>query len=328
MRRTTAQERTNTSAGTGTARRTADDGRAARPFWGVATGAVTLGVAPVLLDLSKASAATASFFRCVIALPFLALLAVPERRREGAPTRHQHGTAALAGLLFAGDMLLWTQSIGEVGAGLSTVLVNVQVVLVPLLAWAVDREPVPRRFLCWLPVLAVGVVLTGGVVGGGGTGSDPAAGTLHAVLAALCYSGFLFLLRRGGGGGHARQTYTVVTLAAATGSLLAGLLWYGVDLAPAAPTLGWLAGAAFTSGVVGWLLVAVHSPGLPSHIGAILLLLTPVAALALSAAALGERPGPLQIAGCAVLLAGAYGATAGARGAGARPGAHPGRERP
>jgi len=53
-----------------------------------------------------------------------------------------------AGALFAGDMLLWTQAIGEVGAGLSTVLVNVQVVMVALLAWAVDREPVPHRFLC------------------------------------------------------------------------------------------------------------------------------------------------------------------------------------
>lgn len=43
--------------------------------------------------------------------------------------------------------LLWTRAIVEIGAGLSIVLVNLQVVLVPLLAWLVDREPVTRRFL-------------------------------------------------------------------------------------------------------------------------------------------------------------------------------------
>ena len=40
-------------------------------------------------------------------------------------------------LFFAIDLILWHHSIGDVGAGLATVLANVQVVLVPLVAWAV-----------------------------------------------------------------------------------------------------------------------------------------------------------------------------------------------
>src|SRR4051794_41704342 len=109
-------------------------------------------------------------------------------------------------------MLLWAKAIIEVGAGLSTVLVNVQVVLVPLLAWAVDREQVPRRFLLWLPVLVAGVVLTGGLFEQGASGSDPTAGTVHAGLAAPCYSGFLFLLRRGGFPGHRPTPHTPLVL--------------------------------------------------------------------------------------------------------------------
>ena len=64
-----------------------------------------------------------------------------------------------AGVLFAGDMLLWTMAIAEIGAGLSTVLVNTQVVLVPLLAWLVDRELVTHRYLVALPVVIVYFVL-------------------------------------------------------------------------------------------------------------------------------------------------------------------------
>ncbi|WP_329136598.1 DMT family transporter [Streptomyces sp. NBC_01476] len=51
------------------------------------------------------------------------------------------------------------------------------------------------------------------------------------------------------------------------------------------------------------------SPRLPSHTGAILLLLTPVGALALGAAVLGERPTPTQWAGCVLILVTAYATT-------------------
>lgn len=218
------------------------------------------------------------------------------------PARRRAVTLA-AGALFAGDMLLWTAAIGEVGAGLSTVLVNVQVVMVPLLALLVDHEPPPRRFVLTLPFLLLGVVLASGVAEGGAGGSRPLLGTVHAVLAAVCYSGFLFLLRRGGQDGQVMRSYLWVTVAATVTSLAAGALWQGVDLAPGWTAVGWLALVAVFGQVLGWLLVAVAAPRLASHAGAILLLLTPVGALVLGWAVLGERPSPLQLAGCAVILA-------------------------
>ncbi|MEU1416801.1 DMT family transporter [Streptomyces sp. NPDC005731] len=277
------------------------------PVWSMAIGALSVSGSAVLLDLARTSPGTASFYRCALALPALLALAAAERRRVGAFPRHRYGLAVSAGALFAGDMLMWTQAIGEVGAGLSTVLVNVQVVMVPLLARAVDREPVPRRFLWWLPVLLVGVVCTGGVLEQGGTvGADPLRGTVHAVLAAVCYSGFLYLLRRGGHTGQVRQVYTAVVASAAVVSLAAGLLWYGFDPAPGWRALGWLLAVAACSQVVGWLLVATASPRLASHVGAVLLLLTPVGAVVLGAVVLGERPTPLQLAGCGLILVSAY----------------------
>ncbi|MEV0219739.1 DMT family transporter [Streptomyces sp. NPDC050704] len=284
------------------------------PRWGQAAGAVSLSLSPVCLDLSGTEAGTASVYRCLLALPVLLILTVPEYRREGPPPRRQVAYSLAAGALFAGDMVLWTKAIAEVGAGLSTVLVNVQVVLVPLLAWIVDREHVGRRFLVWLPVMMAGVVLTGGLLESGVSGSDSTAGTVHAVLAALCYSGFLFLLRRGGFHGHVRTAYTVVIFSSTVFSALIGAAWGALDLAPPLGALGWLAVAALSSGVIGWLLVAVYSPRLPSHVGAVLLLLTPVGALALGALVLDERPTPLQWAGCALILASAYATVRGHRG--------------
>lgn len=81
----------------------------------------------------------------------LAPLALAERRATGRMSSAQRGWAAVAGILFAADALLWTHAIYEVGVGLSAVLVNTQIVMVPLLAVVVDREPLSGRFLVILP---------------------------------------------------------------------------------------------------------------------------------------------------------------------------------
>lgn len=208
----------------------------------MALGALGVSVSAIFIDLSGTSPGTATFFRCVLALPLLWPFARSERRRHGGLSRRRRAVAVLAGVLFARDALLWTQAIYEVGAGLSTVLVNAQVVLVPLLALLIDRERVGRRFLMVLPFMVAGILLTGGVFQTGAAGSDPTAGTIHAVLAALCYSGFLFLLRRGGHTGQVVQSYRDVIAAAATVSIIAGALWQGVTVTP-----GWALWAGWRS---------------------------------------------------------------------------------
>jgi drug/metabolite transporter (DMT)-like permease len=277
-----------------------------RPAVWLGIGALCVSVSSVLIDLARTTPGTVSFYRCVLSLPLLAVIAAVERRRKRSLGRDEVVLGLLAGAFFAGDMLLWTRAIDEVGAGLSTVVVNVQVIGVPLLAWAIDGETAPRRFIAWVPVLILGVALTAGVVGGGAVGTDPLWGTIHAVLAACCYSVFLYLLRRSGMAGRPIQNYFVVIASAALVSLVAGWLWRGVDLTPGFRVIAWLIGVAVAGTVVGWLLVASYSPRLPSHVGAAVLMLTPVGALALSAVALDERPTVLQLSGCVLILAGAY----------------------
>ena len=271
------------------------------PRTAVAAGALAVSTSSIVVRLSGASPGTASVYRCLLGTPFLAVLAAAERVGRPARPRHERVVAWLAGALLAGDLLLWTQAIGEVGAGLSTVLVNVQVVLVPLLAFVVDREPVTARFLLSLPVLLFGVALAGGLVDGG-IGSDPVLGTVHAIFAAVCYAGFLYLLRRVNHRAAAARSMLDVTICAALVSLVGGALWHGVDLVPGWAVVGWMLVVALGSQVLGWLLVAGATGQLASQVGAILLLLTPVGAVLLGYLVLGERPTATQVLGCVLVL--------------------------
>ena len=77
----------------------------------------------------------------------LALLAWREQRRYGPRTLRERAAAWVAGVMFAADLTFWHHSIEAVGAGLATVLGNIQVVLVGLLAWAPSASA--RRTARW-----------------------------------------------------------------------------------------------------------------------------------------------------------------------------------
>ncbi|MHC9292940.1 DMT family transporter [Mycobacterium sp. LTG2003] len=279
---------------------------AERPALITALGALGVSASGLFVALSAASPGTASFFRCVFALPLLALPAIAERRRRGAPTARHHRCAAAAGILFAADALLWTKAIYEVGVGITAVLVNTQVVIVPLLARFIDGESLSRQFVALLPVVVVGTVLTGGILEAEVKGTAPVAGTVHAALAALCYSVFLFLLRRGGADRPPVQSYVTIMASAALAALAGGALWGGVTLMPGWQATGWLVLTAITGQVLGWLLVALGSPLLRAVVSSALLLLTPIGALALAAVFLRQVPSTGQWVGCILILGSAY----------------------
>ena len=119
-----------------------------RPLAFAAAGALVIAFSAILVALAEVSPSTAAVFRCAYALPLLGLLAWLEDRRYGARPARERRIALLAGLFFAADLIFWHHSIGAVGAGLATVLANVQVVLVGLLAWVVLGER-PRCCSAW-----------------------------------------------------------------------------------------------------------------------------------------------------------------------------------
>jgi drug/metabolite transporter (DMT)-like permease len=107
---------------------------------------VGISLAGIIFVLSGASPSTAVFFRCLYALPLLWWLMRREDGAYGPRGWRVRRWALLAGIFFAGDLLLFHHAILLIGAGLATVLVNLQVVFVTLAAWVIwhERPSVPQ----------------------------------------------------------------------------------------------------------------------------------------------------------------------------------------
>jgi drug/metabolite transporter (DMT)-like permease len=268
-------------------------------------GAITIAFSSILVRLSHASPSTAAIFRCVYALPLLGLLALREDRRNGSRTWRERRAGLAAGVFFAADLLLWHHSIGDVGAGLATVLANIQVVLVPLVAWALLSEPPGRTVLLALPISLLGVLLISGVLEHGAFGRDPQRGTLFGLGAGIAYVGFLLLLRRGGA--DLRRIAGPLFDATAVAAVLcvaAGLVIGDARLVPVWPGAGWLIVLGLTSQVLGWLLIGASLPRLPAALTSVLLTVQPLGSVALAALIFSESPSALQLVGVGLILAG------------------------
>ena len=265
-------------------------------------GAACTAPMPILVALANAGPVPTAVYRCVFALPVLAVLALVERRRRGRPTAATRGYAVLAGLLLSVDLVLFNHVITDAGAGVSTVIGSLYLPFVSVLAWTLLRERPDRRYLLALPVVLAGVVLVSGLLGGSGTGPDPAGGVAYALAASAAYAGFLLMVRQTGGGpGHVAGQLFDVTAGAAAGALLFGLVSGGLQLALPWRSVWWLLLLALIVQVAGWLLITSSLPGLPASLSALLLLLQPAVALVLAAVILHQRPDLLQIAGAALV---------------------------
>ncbi len=270
-----------------------------------ALGALVIAFSAILVRLADVSPVTAAFFRCAYALPVLGLLAWIELRRHGPRPRRDRLLALGAGAFFAADLITWHYAIGAVGAGLSTVLGNVQVVVVGVLAWVVLGERPENRTLAAVPVVFLGVVLISGVIGSGAYGEDPVLGVVYGLLTAVTYALFLLVLRQAGTGlRRPAGPLFDATLSATVCCALAGVAIGDLDPVPDLEAQAWLVLLALSSQVVGWLLISVSLPRLPAVVTSILLMLQPVSTVFLGAVLLSEAPSAVQLSGVAVVLAG------------------------
>jgi drug/metabolite transporter (DMT)-like permease len=268
-------------------------------------GAACIAFSGILVRLADVTPSTAAFYRCAYAVPPLAAIALWERRRFGGRGTQARSLAWLAGLFFAADLILWHHSIAAVGAGLATVLGNVQVVLVPIAAWMFLSERPGARVAAAVPVVLIGIVLISGVVGEGAYGSDPALGVLFGVLTAVAYTGFLLTLRAGSA--DVRRSAGALfhaTLASALVVLPVGWLLGELELRTSWEAFWWLVTLALTSQVLGWLLIAAALPRAPAAISSVVLTLQPVSAVLLAMVLVDEDPSAVQLAGVAVVVCG------------------------
>ncbi|HET7554363.1 MAG TPA: DMT family transporter [Gaiellaceae bacterium] len=285
-----------------------------KPIAAALAGALAISFSGILFRVAHVSPTTGAVFRCLYAVPVLWLLSRREDRRYGPRPLKQRALAWVAGLFFAVDLVAWHQGIEEVGAGLATVLGNLQVVLVGVLAWLILRERPSNRALAAIPVALVGVVLISGALEHGAYGRNPGLGVAFGILTALSYSGFLLVLRQGNADVRRPAGPLLdATLVAGLACIPIGLVWGNLDWTPDWKAQAYLLLLAWSSQALGWLLISITLPRLPAALTSVLLTFQPVLSVLFAWAILNESPSALQLGGVALVLGGLLIVSAGRR---------------
>ena len=276
-----------------------------RGIFTVLLGALCFSASAIVIKLADVEPITTATLRCAIAVPLLALLALREKASHGALPGRNILWAIAAGTALGIDYAAWTASIFKVGAGVSTVLLNFQVIVLPLLAWAFDKEPVSRRFMLAAPVMLLGISMLGGLWNSSELGPEVPVGTALALLAGVGYGVYMFITRRTtrSGSHHIVQQLAWATASAGATTAVVGLFFGGLHFAEITPR-AWmlLIALAVVGQVIAWLLVHHGSADLSPSTTASLLLAQPVFALIIAAVVLAERPAPIQLLGAGLVV--------------------------
>lgn len=270
-------------------------------------GATAIGFAPVLVRFSDTGPSATAGHRLLLALPFLWMWLLGERRRVQPParrpaTRRDYLLLLAAGLWFTGDLSLWHWSLQYTSVANSTLITNLAPVLVSLGAWAFWGEAITKRFLVGLALALGGSAL----LAGDSLRLDARhlLGDAIALVAAFFYAGYQLAVKR------LRTRFGTATIMAWSGLaacpaffLLATLS--GETLLPSSAR-GWLAvaGLAVVCHVAGQTLIAHGFGHLPASVSSLSLLWQPVVAAALAWLLLGEAVSGLQWLGGVVVLLG------------------------
>ena len=251
------------------------------------------------------SPSTGVVFRCLYGLPLLALAAWLEWRSDGPMSRRTIGLSAVAGVFFAADLLTFHYVVDDIGAGLATIMGNLQVVVVAIAAWLLWGERPRREVMVALPVMLFGVVLISGVIGGDpvrrerAARASPSGSSPHARTPATCWSSAGRHRPRGRRARSRSRPSSACSRPGCSARSSANL-----DLVPSLPAHAYLLAYGISSQSIGYLLIQVSLPRLPAVLTSAILLAQPVMTVVLAIILLGEAPSPGQIAGVGLVVVG------------------------
>ena len=278
-------------------------------------GALAISFAPILYTVSNLNPLSGAFFRMLYALPFLALI-IWFRAVDDNRSFNTRLIAFAAGLVFALDFVSYHSSTDWIGAGISTLIGNSQVIIVTLMSWWLFGERPNLSILIALPVVVVGLLLISGMWDDEPYGSYPVRGVIAGISAAVFYSSFLIIYRFAN-----RELAPTANLQFdATSGCVLGLLVLSIlplqslhiqpiDFQPTWPNHGWILTLAIVGQVLGWLAISYSLPRLPAVYTSFILLLQPVLTIVWGVILLSELPSVQQFLGMVLILGSIIGVT-------------------
>jgi drug/metabolite transporter (DMT)-like permease len=229
-------------------------------------------------------------------------------RRERPAFRPGAAAAALAaGACLGLDLAMWHTSIVLTSVAMATLLVNTTPLYVGLWAALVERVRFEARFLLGALLALAG---TGLLLGFPRASGEDWRGAALALAAALCYAGYLLLVRAarresGDGTGAGTVPLLFLTSASATATLAVAAGLRGDPFA-GFPAHAWgaMLGAAVLSQLGGQMGVIWSLRWLPATVTSVALLAQPVGTALLGWWLLGEPIAAIEATGGAAVLAG------------------------
>ncbi len=302
-------------------------------------GTACLAFSAIWVKGANFEPATSVVLRCwlpiIIFLPF----AWREYKKKGGLNKAGIMWSAIAGLILGIDFTAWNYSIFFVGAGIASVLLNLQVIILPLLAFFIDRERVPSNYWFVLPVMAVGIVAVGGVFDMMLPGYEAAAGpaelwgiptavlgTLAGLVSGIAYGTYLYTSRKATvvNPGKYVQPILIVTIFQGVAPIIWMLirgegfnLTQGVLIDGQLPmenpeamagdpidAMNWvnMILLAVLGQFIAWTFVQIGSSNMNPTLAGGLLLLSPVSTIFIAAIIYGEIPTMLQVIGVVLVL--------------------------
>ncbi len=269
-------------------------------------GAVAMGASPIFVRLADVGPYASAFWRCALALPFLALWAMRETGGLAAATRGIDRAVLFSGLFFAGDLFFWHLSILGTTVANATFFATTAPIWVALGAFLFLREAIRARTIGGIALCILG----GSALVGQSFGFAPQRlpGDLFGLITAIFFGSYMLTVRAARARLGAGQL-ALVSTAITTAILFAVALALEPAIVPRSlhGALALLA-LALVSQVGGQGLLAVALGTLPATFSSLVIFLEAIAAAALAWLILGEGLGPLQWLGGVLILGGIYAA--------------------
>ena len=284
-------------------------------------GALAIAFAPIFAKLVEDVGTTASaFWRTGLAVPLLITFSGLSRVIQKAKIRNQPVQRVrvpmtrgrllwliIPGVVFAGDLASWHLALEYTTAAASTLLANLQAVIVGFIGWLVLKERMSRLFAIGAAMALGGTVL---VLFAPGkeieSAARPMLGNSISIVTAFFYASYILSIKKARENSTAMEIMIGASIACSIVLLIIALA-AGEQIMPTTTRDWWMVlGLAIVPHCVGQGLIAHALAHLPASFSAVTLLLQPVAAAIWGWLFLKEPLTAAQMGAGAIVVVGIY----------------------
>jgi len=273
-------------------------------FLALAGGVISISWSAIFVRWTRMPGTCSAFYRTLIASVVLWAVFPFLRNKSRRLSRRAFWITVIGGALFAGDVGLWNTAVMHTSAGNATFLSNIAPLFVGVFTWIVTRRLPSKRF--WIALL-VSTAGSGLIVAADLRLSfSRSSADVLAVLAAVCFALYLMITSR------LRERHDVLELLALSTSASAAVLFVvamGAHMPLTIPGAGpmWaLLGMGLICQIGGYFGLTYALGHLPATVTSILFLSVAPFTAIFAWMIFGERMNAMEMAGGALILAGAW----------------------